>query len=57
MSKLIPLIRPLGREILERCWEQCQDIDALVLNVLRMSWVSRLRRNAEYLCSPRIYSR
>ena len=34
MSKLIPLIRPLGREILERCWEQCQDIDALVLNVL-----------------------
>jgi UDP:flavonoid glycosyltransferase YjiC (YdhE family) len=34
MSKLIPLLRPLGREILERCWQRCQDIDALVLNVL-----------------------
>jgi hypothetical protein len=22
MSKLIPLLRPLGREILERCWER-----------------------------------
>jgi sterol 3beta-glucosyltransferase len=34
MSKLIPLLRPIGREILERCWQQCQNIDALVLNVL-----------------------
>ena len=26
MSKLIPLIRPLGREILERCWSSARTL-------------------------------
>ncbi len=34
MSKLLPLLKPLRYEILERCWQHCQDVDALVLNVL-----------------------
>ncbi len=34
MSKLIPLLRPLGHEILERCWQKCQEVDVLVLNAL-----------------------
>jgi sterol 3beta-glucosyltransferase len=34
MRKLIPLIKPLSYEILQRCWQQCQKVDALLLNAL-----------------------
>jgi hypothetical protein len=34
MRKLIPLIKPLRYEILERCWQECQEVDVLVLNAL-----------------------
>lgn len=34
MRKVVPLIKPLRYEIVTRCWEGCQEVDALVLNVL-----------------------
>jgi sterol 3beta-glucosyltransferase len=34
MRKVVPLIKPLRYEIVTRCWQGCQEVDALVLNAL-----------------------
>jgi len=34
LRKVMPVIKPLLNEFVTRCWQGCQDVDALVLNVL-----------------------
>ena len=34
LRKVVPRIKPLLHELMKRCWQGCQEVDALVLNML-----------------------